>query len=252
MAAAVACSSSSGSPAAETDASTTDTGVTETPDTGTGTPDSGSTPPPDTGSPADALAACASPGMATAGAADMHCVADDGGAIVQPTSDSSCCNPSAGTLPAACNVDAGGGDSGCDYGATMYGMSGSDDDCKYSVSWTSSPICEGTGGVEFTVTAKKLTDNSPVTGGGMFMMEAFTTTPGDASAADYCDNGSLHPSPTDSARMTETTPGSGVYMVNMQFDMPGAWTIRFHFHHNCADVLDDSPHGHAAFHLTVP
>jgi hypothetical protein len=164
---------------------------------------------------------------------------------VEPTSLASC-------MPdALAPGDDGGGGNTCPYGATMWGMKGDDDDCKYHVSWTSTPICEGTGGVEFTVTAVKQTDNSPVTG-GMYIMEAFTTTPGDASAPSFCDNASTHPSPTLGAAMKETAPGTGVYKVNMVFDAKGQWTIRFHFHEECADVLSDSPHGHAAFYLTVP
>ena len=186
----------------------------------------------------------------------MHCATEDhdGGVLVQPTLLASCCDLTDGGNPASCNFDAGSG-GGCPYGATMWGMKGDDDDCKYHVSWTSTPICEtpdgGTNGVEFTVTAVKQTDGTPVTG-GMYMMEAFTTSPGDASDPNYCDNTSTHPSPTTNSPMTETTPGSGVYTVKMQFDQPGQWTIRFHFHEECADVLSSSPHGHAAFYVTVP
>jgi hypothetical protein len=154
----------------------------------------------------------------------------------------------------------------CAYGDTMYGrvgigvdggavagaIEGDDDDCKYHVSWTSTPICEGSGGVEFTVTAVKQTDGTPVTGGGMYMMEAFTTTPADAGTTPGCDDASLHPSPTTDASMTETAAGTGVYKVNMVFDTKGQWTIRFHFHEECADILPTSPHGHAAFFVTVP
>lgn len=141
---------------------------------------------------------------------------------------------------------------GVDGGAVSGAIEGDDDDCKYHVSWTSTPICEGTGGVEFMVTAIKQTDGTPVTGGGMYMMEAFTTTPPDAGTVPGCDDGSLHPSPTTDAAMTETAAGTGIYKVNMQFDKPGQWTIRFHFHEECADILPDSPHGHAAFFVTVP
>ncbi|HLK40925.1 MAG TPA: hypothetical protein VKU41_29430 [Polyangiaceae bacterium] len=204
-----------------------------------------------------AVATCASPGKATPGPADMHCATQgsDGGVLIQTTVPASCCfSPDGGALAAACDVDAGD-TGGCPYGSTMWGMKGDDDDCKYHVTWTSTSICEtpdgGTNGVEFTVTAVKQTDGSPVTG-GMYMMEAFTTSPGDAGDPNYCDNTSMHPSPTTNTAMTETSPGTGVYKVNMVFDKAGQWTIRFHFHEECADVLGTSPHGHAAFYLTVP
>jgi hypothetical protein len=28
--------------------------------------------------------------------------------------------------------------------------------------------------------------------------------------------------------------------------------VRFHLHENCSDVPEDSPHGHAAFYVSVP
>lgn len=234
----VACQSDDSSPKSAADASTvmSDAGLSQgSPDASTGT------------------ASCASPGAAISGAAASRCVAEDGGVALQRESEDSCCDPAVKNLPAICSAAPDGGDDedACDYGATLFGTSGYDDDCKYDVSWTSTPLCEGTGGVEFTVTAKDATDGSPVTGGS-YKMEAFTTTPGDPSSPSYCDNQSLHPSPTDEAAMTETPAGSGIYKVKMVFDAAGKWTIRFHFHENCADVLDDSPHGHAAFFVNIP
>ena len=71
-------------------------------------------------------------------------------------------------------------------------------------------------------------------------------TPGSSSATQ-----STHPSP-NADNLIETPAGSGVYIGKVQFDAPGEWTIRFHIHEECDDLLDDSPHGHAAFHLTLP
>jgi hypothetical protein len=52
---------------------------------------------------------------------------------------------------------------------------------------------------------------------------------------------------------TETPAGSGAYTIGpVVFDQPGLWTIRFHLHENCADLLPDSPHGHAAYYINVP
>ena len=52
--------------------------------------------------------------------------------------------------------------------------------------------------------------------------------------------------------LTETSASSGVYSGAVAFDAPGEWTVRFHIQEQCDDICDDSPHGHAAFHLTVP
>jgi hypothetical protein len=170
---------------------------------------------------------------------------------------------------ASCWVDAGvGGDDGgassgddggmagmagmggCAFGATMFGQHGDDDDCKYVVSWTSDPICVGLEGVEFTVSVWSLVDGTPITGipNGL-VAEAFIPTNPDAS----CDVGT-HGSPgsASSPYLTEVAAGTGVYKGPVVFDIPGQWTVRFHIHEECYDVLPTSPHGHAAFRVTVP
>ena len=49
----------------------------------------------------------------------------------------------------------------------------------------------------------------------------------------------------------ETSPGT--YKIGpIVFDRPGGWVVRFHFFGSCDDYLDTSPHGHAAFFVTVP
>ena len=181
-------------------------------------------------------ATCASPGSATAGSEDMHCMSDDGGVVAQLTAE------------ASCHVDSAapdGGSAGCEFGATMFGAEGDDDDCKYHVRWTAGALCEGSAGVPFTVVVTNKTDGTPATG-AMTMAEVFTATPGDAS----CDDQSTHPGP-NSGVMLEEGP-SGTYNGSIQFDQAGQWTVRFHMHHDCADVLEDSPHGHAAFRFTLP
>jgi len=185
---------------------------------------------------------CASPGEATPGPADTHC----NGQPVQSTSEASC-HPDAGADDAG--GDDGGTDDSCDFGDTMFGHEGDDDDCKYHVSWTSTPICEGNPGVTFTVTATNLGDNSPVANiPGGIIIEPFIPTVQDAA----CDDQTTHPGPNTGAYLVETPAGSGVYVGPVIFDAPGDWTLRFHLHEECSDLLDDSPHGHAAFHITVP
>ena len=197
-----------------------------------------STTPSDAGSDV-APATCSAPGAATPGPADTHCAAEDGGAAtVQPTSAASC-HPEAGA------DDGGGGDEGCPYGDTAFGQEADDDDCKYHVKWSASPICEGAAGVTFTIVATNKSDNSPLTGAGT-STEVFTTSPGDAG----CDDQSTHPGPNSGTTLTEGPPGT--YTGLVAFDAPGQWTVRLHFHEECADLLPTSPHGHVAFHITVP
>ena len=167
---------------------------------------------------------CPSPGGPVTAAPDTHCVAPDGGAIVQSVD------------PAACHPDAGpDGGSTTDYGPTVDNASADDDDCKYHVSWTSTSVCESTG-VVFTVVATNKTDGSPLVGGNV-EAEVFLSL--------------THPAPTPYVTATEGPPGTYV-MQPVRFDAPGEWTIRFHFHEECVDLTEDSPHGHVAFHVNVP
>ena len=181
-------------------------------------------------------ASCSAPGQPTVGAADTHCQ----GMTPQPVSE------------ASCHVDAAAGDDGgadaCPYGDTIFGNEGDDDDCKYHVKWSSTPLCEGGPGVTFTATITNKTDGTPVSGvPDGIALEAFIPTTLDAS----CDDRSTHPSPS-SPNLVETAAGSGVYKGNVEFDAPGEWTLRFHIHEECGDAVPSSPHGHAAFHLTLP
>jgi hypothetical protein len=174
--------------------------------------------------------------MATSGPADTHCADGDGGMTVQPTS------------AADCHLDAGDVDAGapsCPYGDTMFGQESDDDDCKYHVKWSAGSFCEGAGGVPITVIATNKGDASPLTGANT-IVEFFTTTPGDAG----CDDMSTHPGVNSGVMLVEGPPGT--YTGRLVFDAPGAWTMRLHFHEECADVAGASPHGHAAYHLTLP
>jgi hypothetical protein len=188
-------------------------------------------------------ATCPSPGGPAAGAADTHCE----GVTPQAVDSASCVIASDDAGPAE---DAGPppapgpcGENGSDYGTTMFGTSGGDDDCKYHVSYTSSPVCENDG-TYFVVTASYLTrDDAPLTGACTF--------------AELCLN-DTHPAPGIDARppqgsqkVVEGPPGT--YTIGpVTFDAAGQWTVRFHFNELCCDVADDSPHGHAAFFVDVP
>jgi hypothetical protein len=191
--------------------------------------------------PYDAAALSYVTAAAVPGTADSHCVAASGAKIVQSTSSASC-TPDAAAFP--------GGGTGLSYGATMFGSSGDDDNCKYSVSWASTPIVVGEP-VWFEVTANHLTDGSPLTGAAP-LAETFRAL-------------TLDPGPASNANQNPSEIAPGVYVVGpLLFDESNAsgeagasgilpyWTVRFHFYETCSDLLPDSPHGHAAFYLRVP
>ena len=198
-----------------------------------------------------AAVTCMSPATVPTGPATTRCQLADGGPDVQPVS------------AASCNVGGDAGDDTCAYGDTLFGQEGPDDDCKYHVAWTSTSLCQSVTladgspgpGVVFTVVAtysghddpadrreyahRVLPDRVRRGGIGRRVLRRRHGAPGPTMAPA----GGLY-------EMTETTPGT--YVGQIAFDAPGAWTLRFHFNENCLDVLPDSPHGHAAFHLTIP
>jgi hypothetical protein len=192
-------------------------------------------------------------GGAVIGPQDDHCVQPDGGLIAQITTSAGC---TAMTAPG----DGGGGDDG--GGATldpcpgdmnayaagvMYNTSANDDDCKYDVSWQSTPICQGQP-VYFTVIVTKRIDGSPLLGvetGGAFV-PANPRPDVVLSCSHPIPN---NPMPRDPSPMV----APGTYVVGpIVFDKAGDWVFRFHFNEECLDIAPDSPHGHAAFHIHVP
>ena len=152
------------------------------------------------------------------GALDTHCSGPG------PTVVGTCMTPGASD----------GGAPMVDYGPTLFNAEGDDDDCKYHVSWTSTPVRENTN-VTFTMMLTKLADASTATGAGI-RAEVFLTD--------------THPVPPP-PQATESP--AGTYKVGpIKFDAPGDWTVRFHFYEDCDDAPADSPHGHAAFYVRVP
>jgi hypothetical protein len=178
------------------------------------------------------------------GPVDMHCMVN-GQKIMQPVGE---CVPlqqdhaagGAGGQGAATSSSggAGGDDSGAEENAAvLYNASGDDDDCKYRVSWMSTPITENKD-VMFTVTLTRLADNRPATG---------------AQVTPEVTLDESHISPSTDIGSMESPAGSGVYKVGpIRFDQAGRWVVRFHFFEDCSDVPADSPHGHAAFFVSVP
>src|SRR5438105_610311 len=161
-------------------------------------------------------------GGPVAGAVDVHCRESDGGVRVQPVSASSCLS--------------GGADAGTpDYGETMYNAEADDDDCKYHLKFTNTAVRRSTN-VNFNVTATVKETSAPATGANVI-------------AEVYLND--THPAPNSGQRTTEQS--GGTYVVGpVQFDAPGQWTVRFHLHEDFSDEPPDSPHGHAAFFISVP
>jgi len=156
------------------------------------------------------------------GGVDTHCALDDGGMTIQPTSQASCHPPDAGTDTP-------------DFGDTMYGSEGDDDDCKYHVKWTATGIVKN-GDATFTVTIVDKGTTTPATGAAVYA-EVFLN--------------STHPAANSGDPSVESPMGT--YTIkNIVFDASGTWTVRFHIFGDCSDSLDDSPHGHAAFYVDVP
>jgi hypothetical protein len=193
-----------------------------------------------TGSDGGSAPSCSPAGGEVAGPADMHCVGQPA-QVVNPSE----CDAAAGDDGGGGGGDDGGGGADAEigncgnsaFGATNYGHSSVDDDCKYAVSWTSTPVCEGVP-VYFTVTVKYASNGAPVTGAN--------------AQPDWVLNcNHLGPSnPAPATQSPEDPPGT--YKVGpIVFDKPGKWVFRFHFNETCTD-LPDSPHGHAAYYINVP
>jgi len=192
------------------------------------------------------------PGSAVTGALDDHCQGQPPG-----VSDPAACSTPATAEGGGGDEDTGDeaqggatGDSDCnaahdaDYGATLYNAEGDDDDCKYHVSWTSTPIRLNQD-VTFTVTARSKADGSP--------LEGLKTGQNALSRVELyvpCPPAHFPPVSDSNAKLSETSPG--VYTAGpIRFDAPGRWVVRFHFYESCLDQ-EDSPHGHIAFFVDVP
>jgi hypothetical protein len=172
-----------------------------------------------------ALAACGAtvPVGVTRGALDTHCLAPDGGPVVQPT-DEAVCHQAAG-------ADAGAPEAV----VPLFNGEGDDADCKYHVTLSTAAVARNQD-VTFTVKATHRTDGRPLLGADTYL---------DASLTD------VHPAPNTAATTTES-PG-GTYTIGpLRFDQPGRWVVEAHFFHHCTDALEDSPHAHAAFFVDVP
>lgn len=171
---------------------------------------------------------CSSPGGPVAGDQDNHC-----GTTVQSVNPASCSPPDEGMEPdGGANADAGTME---ELPGAMSNTEADDDDCKYHVKWSVTPVCENSD-VTFTLKVTRKSDHAPAAGGDPFAEVFLNDT---------------HPAPNSDQKSTEGPPGT--YKIGpVRFDASGKWTVRFHYFHECSDELEDSPHGHAAFFVNVP
>jgi hypothetical protein len=181
------------------------------------------------------------PDTAAAGAADEAAGAANDGELATTGGEGPTASGGASGIP-DCNLahDA-------DYGDTMYNASGDDDDCKYQVSWTSTPIRKGEN-VTFTVTATSKATGAP--------LERIAAQPAGATALSriepYIPCQPTHVPPVADLRAPIKEVSPGVYTIGpVVFDESARWVVRFHFYEECIDS-DTSPHGHAAFFIDVP
>lgn len=172
------------------------------------------------------------PGIVS-GEADNHCMGVDPIVVNQASCDVTDV-PDAG----AGSDDGGASDGGTGELPVHFGSSSDDDDCKYHASFTTTPVLVNAT-VTFNVTVTKLADNSPATKANVALEAYLADDPFTLIA-----NGT---------KTTETPAGSGKYVLTpIKFGKSGRWVVRFHFYEMCADILDDSPHGHVAFYYDVP
>ena len=176
------------------------------------------------------------------GTADAHCTS---GTPVEVVADA-CTVPGgekaqggAPGAPADCNETHDD-----EYGETQFNSEADDDDCKYHVSWTSTPIRLDQD-VTVTLTTSNLTTHQPV--------EALADRKRPLSRVEVyqpCDPTRRGPLQNSKAEFTETAPG--VYTGGpLRFDQKGRWVVRYHFYEQCFDG-EGSPHGHIAFFVDVP
>lgn len=172
--------------------------------------------------------------VALVGCSSSSSSAGPAGGAVQGALDAHCGSTQTTVDPSTCHVPPPADAGAADYGATCYGTEADDDDCKYHVTWTSTPIRQNTD-VTFTITSKNRAGGAPTTGA-------------EPRLEIYLNDTHLAPNTKQAA--TETSPG--VYSVGpVRFDAPGRWTVRFHFSETCNDG-EHSPHGHVAFFVDVP
>jgi hypothetical protein len=166
--------------------------------------------------------------------------AGTGGTGGESTAASGGANAGTGGIDCNQSHDAG-------YGDNLYDSAGDDDDCKYHVSWTSTPVQKGK---PFTLT---ITATSKATGEPLVHIAA--QDPGKPALSRIepfmpCQPSHLAPTADYEAPVTELGPGK--FSVGpVVFDESGRWVIRYHFYEECFNNVT-TPHAHIAFFVNVP
>ncbi len=149
---------------------------------------------------------------------------------------------SAGTGGVDCNL---AHDSG--YGDTLFDSAGDDDDCKYHMTWTSTPVAKGKP-FTLTVSATSLATGAP-------LEHIAAQEPGKPALSRIepfmpCEPSHLAPTADYDAPVTQIGPGT--FTVGpVVFDESGRWVIRYHFYEECFNNVT-TPHAHIAFFVNVP
>jgi hypothetical protein len=203
-------------------------------------------------------AACSSknaePG-ATAGA-ELDADLDDAGDLNPDTGTERCpvpqvvsassCNPLDGgdaEAPDAAIGDDESDDEGDDgdpgYGDPLPTLEGPDDQCKYSLHLTTTPLVVNQP-VTFTLDGALLAGTTPMT----------NATPRVEASLDDPSLDDTRVLALPDVKSDESAPGH--YTIGpVTFDAPGVWTVRFFFFESCTEDAPDSPASRVAFALTV-
>jgi hypothetical protein len=173
-------------------------------------------------------------GLAAAGCGSSAPAGPVGGPVVGALDDHCAGVTPIVVNPASCFATPPAGDP-AEESPVHYNAESDDDDCKYHVSFTATPIRVNQN-VTFVVTVTDLAGaKGPVT------MAA-------ANLQGTLDN-SVAIANTD-PKTTESPPGT--YTITpVKFPKSGQWVITYHLFESCMD-LEDSPHGHASFYIDVP
>ncbi len=187
-------------------------------------------------------------GGPVSGPADAHCAGRDP-EVVEPAA---CTTPEDQGEGGAADEGSPTGEGGSDcnrthdaeYGETLPGTEGDDDDCKYHVSWTSTPIALNQD-VTFEITTTNLSTSEPLEpleDGNLPLTRVEVYQPCDPTRRG----------PTQNYKAAFSEPSPGVYKVGpLRFDQSGRWVVRYHLYEECFDG-EGSPHGHVAFFIDIP
>jgi len=133
------------------------------------------------------------------------------------------------------------------YGDPNFNDSGDDDECKYHMTWSATPIAKNQ---PFTITVNAT--------------NLLTGEPLDTIAAQVAGKPALsriepsipcqpsHLAPTAAYEAAVKQIGPGQFTVGpFSLDESGRWVIRYHFYEECLDSTT-TPHAHVSFFVDVP